>query len=159
MRTSRPFTSNLAEKVKSQDLITVYLNAEVVRSSGFLGNFVSEIKTPDGETSVPHGAAVVATGGYAYKPEEYLFGEHDRVLTSLEMDDLIAKDPKTDSGREVRGVHPVRGVQGTGPALLFQDLLHPFGGKRHEDQGTESGGVRLYPVPGRPDLWIPGDPV
>jgi len=91
----KAFTAGLIEKVESSDLIKVYFNAEVTKCDGFLGNFVSQVRTPEGEISLPHGAVIVATGGKALEPEEYLYSEHDRVLTLLELDKALAEESET----------------------------------------------------------------
>ncbi len=91
----KSFTSALIRKVESSKLITIYFNSEISKCEGFLGNFVSDIKTPEGNVSVPHGVVVIATGGKALKPDEYLYGQHDRVLTSLELDALMIEESKT----------------------------------------------------------------
>jgi heterodisulfide reductase subunit A len=59
-----------------------------------VGNFTSTIET-DGEQKVlEHGIAIIATGASELKPDEYLYGEDPRVLTSLDLDRrFIDKDP------------------------------------------------------------------
>jgi heterodisulfide reductase subunit A-like polyferredoxin len=66
------FMLNLVQKVQADMRIRVYLNSEVVRSSGYLGNFNTRLKTPEGEVTVPHGAAIVATDGTDQKVLEAL---------------------------------------------------------------------------------------
>ena len=68
------------------------LDIDPDNGSGFLGNFDTDISTPEGTVTIAHGAAVVATGGEQTKPTEYLYGEHDRVLTTLEMDAALAEE-------------------------------------------------------------------
>jgi heterodisulfide reductase subunit A-like polyferredoxin len=84
------FVAKLVKDVESNSLITVYKNASIKSSGGFLGNFETVVATPDGEVTIPHGTAIVATGGQPYKPEEYMYGQHDRVLTTLDMDAKLA---------------------------------------------------------------------
>ncbi|MBW1708321.1 MAG: FAD-dependent oxidoreductase [Deltaproteobacteria bacterium] len=91
----KSFTQDLIKKVEASKLVTIHYNSEITKCDGFLGNFVSEIKTPEGTISTPHGAVVVASGGKALKPDEYLYGQHDRVLTSLELDALMVEKSKT----------------------------------------------------------------
>jgi heterodisulfide reductase subunit A2 len=40
---------------------------------------------------INHGVTIIATGAEEYKPTEYLYGEEDRVLTLLELEERIAK--------------------------------------------------------------------
>ncbi len=89
----------LMRKVTSHPLITVHLNSRVVRAEGFVGNFVSTIQGPGGETTVEHGVGIMAVGGRAYKPTEYGYGQHRRVFTALEFDKLHALgDPRVRGG-------------------------------------------------------------
>ena len=56
-----------------------------------MGNFVTRVKSERGLTEIKHGAAVIAIGAEEYKPTEYLYGEDDRVMTQLELEERIAK--------------------------------------------------------------------
>ena len=66
----------------------------------------------DGEPArcweIEHGVAVVATGGYEYKGNVFLYGEDPRVVTQLELEKRLAEDvdaaPRTAPG----GHDPVR---------------------------------------------------
>ncbi len=90
----RAFTAGLVQRVKDNSLITLHLDAQIKSCSGFLGNFTSRIAGPGGIATVEHGVAIVATGGQAYQPDEYLYGSHSSVMTSLETDRLLAEDPE-----------------------------------------------------------------
>jgi heterodisulfide reductase subunit A len=79
---------SIIRKVTNHPEITVHLNSKVTRAEGFVGNFVSAIEGPQGETTVEHGVGIMAVGGRAYKPTEYGYGEHRRVFTALEFDKL-----------------------------------------------------------------------
>ena len=91
----KPFVADLADKVQAHEMIKVYFDSKIKSSSGFLGNFETDIQTPDGVASVSHGAVVVATGGHPLEPTEYHYGQHQRVVTSLEMDAMLAEESKT----------------------------------------------------------------
>ncbi|MBF0477766.1 MAG: CoB--CoM heterodisulfide reductase iron-sulfur subunit A family protein, partial [Deltaproteobacteria bacterium] len=84
------------KSIEQNPNIKVYLNSELTNVDGFVGNFKSMIKTSGNpEELLEHGVAVLATGGEEYRPTEYLYGQHDRVMTSLELDRLfIQDDPK-----------------------------------------------------------------
>jgi len=83
--------SMLAKAIEENDKIHVYLGAELVEVSGFVGNFKSKIKQQDGPVKeVEHGIVIVATGATEYKPEEYLYGKHPNVLTQHELEEEIA---------------------------------------------------------------------
>ncbi|MEM2104760.1 MAG: CoB--CoM heterodisulfide reductase iron-sulfur subunit A family protein [Candidatus Bathyarchaeia archaeon] len=82
----------LVKAVKENSKIHLYLGAEVVEVSGFVGNFKSKIRLSNGEEKqVEHGVVIVATGAVEYKPKEYLYGEDPNVLTQHELEEKIAK--------------------------------------------------------------------
>ncbi|MFZ5585304.1 MAG: FAD-dependent oxidoreductase [Thermodesulfobacteriota bacterium] len=94
-----PYLDGLIAKVKAHKGINLHLNSELTAAKGFVGNFVSTIKAHDGkETSVEHGVAVLATGGQELKPAEYLYGQHQGVVTSLEFDMELKGDPDSPKG-------------------------------------------------------------
>jgi len=85
--------ASLIGRIEQEPKITVYTGAEIARYSGYVGNYLTEIKTGSGETvDIEHGVTIIATGGAEYKPDEYLYGESERVLTQLELEDRIASD-------------------------------------------------------------------
>ncbi len=85
----RPEVEKMAAKVDNHENITVLKNAMLKTAVGSVGNFVSEVEV-DGETkAIKYGVAVVATGGKEYKPNEYGYGQSDRVKTHLEFDKML----------------------------------------------------------------------
>jgi len=89
------FLSDLIRKVYRHPLIDVHTDAEIVDAAGYVGNFVTRIQSPGGIAEIIHGAAVIAVGADQYTPVEYLYGEDDRVVTNLELEELIANgDPR-----------------------------------------------------------------
>jgi len=83
--------SKIVKQVVENDKIHVYLRAEVVDVSGFIGNFKSKIMHNGQEKEIEHGIIVVATGAVEYKPTEYLYGSDPRVLTQHELEEKIAE--------------------------------------------------------------------
>ena len=82
---------SLLKKVENNDRIQVFTGAGLEKISGFVGNFSSVIALADGtEQSVEHGVVIVATGAGECPPEEYLYGEEDRVVTQLELEEKLA---------------------------------------------------------------------
>ena len=97
----RGYLEELIKQVEKHPNIEVLFNSEVKETGGFIGNFNTTISTPAGERQVDHGATVMATGGQAYQPEEYLYGQHPNIFTSLEFDKLIAgQDPRIDAATQ-----------------------------------------------------------
>jgi heterodisulfide reductase subunit A len=86
------YLDQLRKRVQEHPKIQVHLQTEVVDHSGFVGNFVTRIISNGSEPQeIRHGVTVVATGAQPYEPQEYLYGEDPRVLTSLELEERIAE--------------------------------------------------------------------
>ncbi len=82
---------DIISRVEGNDKIQVYKESEVTNVEGHIGNFKVAIKTADKENTAYVGAIIVATGASEYKPKEYLYGEHDDVLTQLEFERKLAE--------------------------------------------------------------------
>jgi len=89
------YARRLIEQVEHHPLIQVFKSTELQKVDGFVGNFASEFENGNGETfTIQHGITIVATGAHECKPDEYLYGEDPRVITSLELDARFIKgDP------------------------------------------------------------------
>jgi heterodisulfide reductase subunit A len=85
------YLRDLVHKVYQHPLVHVYMDAIVTGATGYVGNFVTRVKSERGVTEIKHGAAVIAVGADVYKPAEYLYGEDDRVMTHLELEEQINK--------------------------------------------------------------------
>jgi heterodisulfide reductase subunit A len=80
----------LIRKVYQHPLIRVSHAATITDVSGYVGNFTTTVKSEGRIKQIHHGAAIIATGAEEYRPTEYLYGEDDRVLTSVELGERIA---------------------------------------------------------------------
>jgi heterodisulfide reductase subunit A len=89
----RPMLEDLITRVNSHERIEVFTDARIISVSGIVGSFSSEVTVGDRTISVQYGAAVLATGARESVPAEYLYGEDLRVLTHLQLDDLMESDP------------------------------------------------------------------
>jgi len=78
-------------KVYQHPLIHVSHDAAITGASGYVGSFVTTVKSEGRVKEIRHGVAVLATGADEYKPSEYLYGEDERVLTQLELEERITK--------------------------------------------------------------------
>ena len=87
----QPYLHDLVRKVYQHPSIHVYMNAVITEATGYVGNFVTRVKSERGDTEIKHGATIIAVGADAYQPTEYLYGEDDRVITNLELEDRIFK--------------------------------------------------------------------
>jgi heterodisulfide reductase subunit A len=85
------YLRDLVREVYQHPLIHVYTDATITEATGYVGNFVTKVTSERGVTEIKHGAAIIAVGADVYKPTEYLYGEDDRVLTHLELEEQIKK--------------------------------------------------------------------
>jgi heterodisulfide reductase subunit A len=85
------YLRDLIREVYQHPSIYVYTDATITEATGYVGNFVTRVKSERGVTEIKHGATVIAVGADVYKPTEYLYGEDDRVMTQLELEEQINK--------------------------------------------------------------------
>ena len=84
------FLEETIQKVEQNKLIHVYRNAQIREVTGYIGNFTTTIDIKGKEEILEHGVIIVATGGREYRPSEYLYGKHERVITQLELEEKLA---------------------------------------------------------------------
>ncbi|HJX04142.1 MAG TPA: FAD-dependent oxidoreductase, partial [Dehalococcoidia bacterium] len=84
------YLRELIRRVYQHPLIHVYADAAITEASGYVGNFVTRVKSEGRDLEIKHGAAVIAIGAEEYKPTEYLYGQDERVVTHLELGERIA---------------------------------------------------------------------
>ena len=89
----RVLIGDLISQVRDNALIDVSTSSELAEYSGYVGRFASKIRVgPAGAfKEIEHGATIVAVGAEESTPREYLYGEDDRVMTLLELDEAIEK--------------------------------------------------------------------
>jgi heterodisulfide reductase subunit A len=96
------YLKDIIRKVYQHPLIHVLTEATIVEASGYVGNFVTKVKSGERVREIRHGIAIIATGAEEYKPTEYLHGQDDRVFTLLELEEQIAKkEPKVVNARSL----------------------------------------------------------
>jgi len=97
----RGYLEDLIQKVEKHPNIELMFNSAVTETSGFIGNFKSTVKTPEGDKELEHGVTIMATGGKPYSPTEYLYGQHDNVFLAFELDKaLVDKDPRVTGAKQ-----------------------------------------------------------
>ncbi len=84
------FLNDLIRKVYRHQLIHVSHEATITDVSGYVGSFVTTVTTEGRTKTIRHGAAILATGADEHRPTEYLYGEDDRVMTQLELEERLA---------------------------------------------------------------------
>ena len=87
------YLQEIIRKVYEYPLIHVYTEANIIETTGYVGNFTTKI-TAGAEKiirEIAHGVTIVASGAEEFKPKEYLYGKDARVLTLLELEAEIAR--------------------------------------------------------------------
>ncbi len=86
------FLQELIQKVEDHPQIELFLNANLKKVSGFVGNFQTVLNLPEGEKELAHGVIIVATGGKEMRPDVYLLGEDERVITQQVLENKLASE-------------------------------------------------------------------
>jgi heterodisulfide reductase subunit A len=81
-----PYLNEIIDKVNNNPLITIHLNTALESTEGYVGNFRTTVKSGEAERKIEHGAVIVAVGASERKPDEYLYGSDERVVTMLEFE-------------------------------------------------------------------------
>ena len=145
---------DLVNRVYRQPLIHVYTEAAITEASGYIGSFVTKVKSDRGVTEMQHGAVVIAIGAEVYRPTEYLYGEDDRVLTHLELEERIAQgDERVMNAQSLVMIQCVgcRNEERNYCSRICcsQSVKHALKLKELNPQ------MDIYhPLPGREDLWV-----
>lgn len=100
---------DLTNRVMGHRRIDVLTRSEVITHEGSVGAFRSTIRTALGEVETEHGATIIATGGQEWRGDVYLLGRDERVVTSLDLEEMIAHRPEQIAGlKEVVFIQCVR---------------------------------------------------
>ena len=94
----------LAEKASSHPNAHVFASSRLESLEGEAGAFVARLRVGAQErpVEIPIGAVVVATGGRESSPTEYLYGQDPRVITSLRLDEMLARsDPEATTASSI----------------------------------------------------------
>lgn len=83
------YLGDLKKKVYQHPLIHLYMSATIQKAEGYVGNFITTVKSEKGVSEILHGASILAIGADQYKPTEYLYGQDERVMTQLELEQKI----------------------------------------------------------------------
>ncbi len=89
---------DLVNRVLGHRRIDVFMNAEVVSNEGSVGAFRSVVRTTYRDVAedveVEHGVTIVATGGQEWRGDVFLLGQDERVVTSLDLEEIITHRPE-----------------------------------------------------------------
>ena len=99
----REHLDGLIQQVEGHAAIEVYKNAQIKNGTGFVGNFETTLSQNGSDVVLKHGVVVMATGAEELKPTEYLYGQDERVITHLELDEAMMKGDRkvTQAGSAV----------------------------------------------------------
>ncbi len=87
--------SQMIAELQADRNIDIITGGQIISADGFVGNFKTTIQTGDKPQELIHGVTIIASGALELKPDQYLYGQDKRVLTSLELGRrLIAHDPE-----------------------------------------------------------------
>ena len=96
------YLGNIIRRVYQSPLIRVSTNSTIIGTSGYVGNFTTNVMCEEKVEEIQHGITVIATGAEEYNPTEYAYGKDDRVLTLLELEERIAKgDAKVSNSQSL----------------------------------------------------------
>jgi heterodisulfide reductase subunit A len=79
------------KKVEDNEKIHVLTGANIKDVEGCIGHFRTKISVHDEERELEHGIVIVATGAVDYEPNEYFYGNDERVLTQSELECKLVK--------------------------------------------------------------------
>lgn len=87
------YLRELLSKVQVNPNIEVLTGYQVVKSSGFVGNFKTTVTSVDDPTQrlIEHGVTIVATGGQEYRGNAYLLGQDSKVITQDDFEQFLTK--------------------------------------------------------------------
>ena len=88
--------ADLIEKTEQHDRIEVITGALIVDHTGMPGMFKTGMQVGKQMfyRQIEHGVTILATGALPNRPKLYMLGENDKVITQIEMQALIADNPK-----------------------------------------------------------------
>jgi heterodisulfide reductase subunit A len=94
------YLRDLIRKVYQHPSLHVSTNATITEASGYVGNFITKVSSGERVREIRHGVTIIATGAEEYKPKEYLYGQDDRVMTNLELEERITKNDEQVVGAQ-----------------------------------------------------------
>ncbi|RLG34656.1 heterodisulfide reductase [Methanosarcinales archaeon] len=84
------FLQEMINEVESNPMIEITKNAKIDSIEGYIGNFKANLTVNGSDKKeIDCGVVIVATGAVEYKPEEYLYGKNDRVITQHEFEERM----------------------------------------------------------------------
>jgi heterodisulfide reductase subunit A-like polyferredoxin len=95
------FTAALIQRVENHPNITVYLETELTRVAGHIGNFLITLSRKEEKIDVSCGAVIVATGAKPAETSEFLYDKSKQVLTQVELEKQLHEKSFSTGGGNV----------------------------------------------------------
>ncbi|MGC8777325.1 MAG: FAD-dependent oxidoreductase, partial [Candidatus Caldatribacteriaceae bacterium] len=92
---------DLLKRITAHPQIEIITEGKIVSSSGFVGNFETVISHRGEERTIKHGGVIIATGGRAYQPREFLYGEDHRIMTQKELEKILEDRASLQPGKVI----------------------------------------------------------
>jgi heterodisulfide reductase subunit A len=94
---------SLEAEIAQEKNITLFKDTEIEHIEGFVGNYKTKLRErgSGSEHEVEHGIVIIATGGKEHKPDEFLYGKHDRVMTQHELEEKIVTNGNLETPNAV----------------------------------------------------------
>jgi heterodisulfide reductase subunit A len=86
------YFQDLKKKLEDNEMIDIFLNCRIEDFSGFVGNYETVINSNSGDQTLKHGVVIVATGGVPFQPEEYGYGDNERIVTQVDFDRMLVEN-------------------------------------------------------------------
>ncbi len=81
--------AKLIDRVNVHEKISVYMESEITKAQGFVGNFKTTVKTVGKKAkTIDHGIGILATGATIFRPTEYGYKQIKCVVTAIEFEKL-----------------------------------------------------------------------
>jgi heterodisulfide reductase subunit A len=93
---------DLISEIEAHDNINLCLNSNIIEIDGYVGGYKTTILKDGSEEQLEHGTIIVATGGVEHSPGEYLYDKDDRIITQLELEEMLAGEQGAGSGEQTR---------------------------------------------------------
>ncbi len=91
----------LVDRVRNNDNIVLHMNCEVKNVAGFVGDFQVTLNESGGETTVPCGAIVVATGAGAAATTDFQYGQSANIITQSDLETALAAGTFSSANRNI----------------------------------------------------------
>jgi heterodisulfide reductase subunit A len=90
------YLTALIERTMHHENIQVLTRSVIVDHTGMPGLFKTGLQVGPQMfyRQITHGVTILATGAVPNRPQEYLLGEHDAVVTQLDLDRVLEDDPE-----------------------------------------------------------------